>query len=160
MVHHYDVKTRRIHARLDRTLEEQLEEAVKAAKEWGRLEAAKDLPLERTELDAEDVWDVVYRRRGGVGVAMIRCNGEDLLQWEVEQNFSGGDGDAIGREVCSGVWDVVDVLSRPGRVAERLLVEAERLEAQAMKGPAMDRKGLIAAAGAFRVAAELSRVVF
>ena len=59
----------------------------------------------------KEKYDVVYRRIGGVGVAVIRRNEEDILAWLPQQNFSGEDGSPISRKQTPDAWKIVDVLS-------------------------------------------------
>jgi len=75
----------------------------------------------------KEKYDVVYRRIGGVGVAVIRRNEEDILSWLPQQNFSGEDGSPISRKQCPDAWKVADVLS-----STHLLVYLARKEARTL----------------------------
>lgn len=57
------------------------------------------------------VFDVVYRRCGGVGVAVIRRDGEDLLMWVPDQNLPGQDGEPLSHMQAPGAWGIADQLS-------------------------------------------------
>lgn len=76
--------------------------------------------LIRSKVPGPDVWGVVYRRRYGIGVAMICCNGVDLVQWCNPQAFAGGDGDRIYRDTCPGAWVIVDALAGFATIGKEL----------------------------------------